>query len=787
MKAVMSGTIGFFGGLLVVSCFGGSHRPEPHHPLPSVYSPETQHPPSCAAIEVNPEDVRRRSSSVFGNDPPGTGHNSPRLGSLQSWSSATIDPQGAWHEMDLGVPVRVVGVVIQPRARSSKSRSPPQLVRRFRVMVAESGRKRRDRRIVGTFEAAKDVGRHDARTVVTFPGGSPIRARWVRVEPLACLGHCSMRVGVLVCAGDVPEGGVHKLEKPPSGLDDAAWGLPLSSALTCVADVVEAQRDSCSCTVAADVRAGVLACMPTARSPSHARSPTCEPPLPPNTPTPDATAHSSFFGGSSGVSDKVKADDVVTGMLLVDDYVRKSPSFNGGTWLGRRVTEHPNDFFALQQIVWHEAVSTYVEVGEEEEGGRLAHGVWHVMQERDPKGHSVTLLPAQGAPDPGVCPKCSFPEGHAELRGSEEDVAKMLRGVRRNKVFVSVSGKDEDEIYRRLATFAKVIPAGSWLLCRRTGLSRIGGNPAPANAVRRFLSQHQNWVASEAAEAPQLMSRHQAGWLRRLPEGISPPSPPRVPLDPAIDLRTLGDSTSGLREDTLERLGWKGKKVSPAVLLMVDEELGRLDQECSVSVAQADAPGKPTCEAGRVRKAIAGLMSGGGQGEVCKWPDKPPLDSPVPSAGEVVQLRGRKVCLDSIVFGFDQLHDTLKIFSRTSWLGAPMQQNAADWWAMQEILWKQRVDLVVEIGTNTGGGAIGFWHVMKTYAPSGHVLTIDPRHLVSWDRRECPGCLPLDKHPLWEHRAGNCDCCGDKECEVERKEGCKCEIRKGRGGIVRIR
>lgn len=44
---------------------------------------------------------------------------------------------------------------------------------------------------------------------------------------------------------------------------------------------------------------------------------------------------------------------------------------------------------------------------------------------------------------------------------------------------------------------------------------------------------------------------------------------------------------------------------------------------------------------------------------------------------------------------------------------------------LQEMLWKVKPDVLIELGTNTGGGAVYFASIMSLIG-KGRVITIDP-------------------------------------------------------------
>jgi cephalosporin hydroxylase len=71
-------------------------------------------------------------------------------------------------------------------------------------------------------------------------------------------------------------------------------------------------------------------------------------------------------------------------------------------------------------------------------------------------------------------------------------------------------------------------------------------------------------------------------------------------------------------------------------------------------------------------------------------------------------------------------------FSTTSWLGTPIWQNVLDLWTIQETIAELRPGLLIETGTNRGGSALFYAHLMDLMG-HGRVLTVDVERLHSLD------------------------------------------------------
>jgi cephalosporin hydroxylase len=63
-------------------------------------------------------------------------------------------------------------------------------------------------------------------------------------------------------------------------------------------------------------------------------------------------------------------------------------------------------------------------------------------------------------------------------------------------------------------------------------------------------------------------------------------------------------------------------------------------------------------------------------------------------------------------------------FATTSWLGTPIWQNVLDLWTIQETISEVKPALLIETGTNRGGSALFYAHLMDLLG-SGRIVTID--------------------------------------------------------------
>src|SRR5687767_7657581 len=77
----------------------------------------------------------------------------------------------------------------------------------------------------------------------------------------------------------------------------------------------------------------------------------------------------------------------------------------------------------------------------------------------------------------------------------------------------------------------------------------------------------------------------------------------------------------------------------------------------------------------------------------------------------------------SRMFHTDLIAETTN-FGHTTWLGVPIWQNVLDLWTIQESIAEIRPALLIETGTNRGGSALFYAHLMDLMG-TGRVLTID--------------------------------------------------------------
>ena len=92
--------------------------------------------------------------------------------------------------------------------------------------------------------------------------------------------------------------------------------------------------------------------------------------------------------------------------------------------------------------------------------------------------------------------------------------------------------------------------------------------------------------------------------------------------------------------------------------------------------------------------------------------------SPVPMGSARIRIAPEKwITLDEFSFAHDVFFEEWQRFSFGNWLGVKCQQDPMDAFAIQDMLWRVKPDLIIEVGTNNGGGAIFYASIMSMYNP----------------------------------------------------------------------
>jgi cephalosporin hydroxylase len=128
----------------------------------------------------------------------------------------------------------------------------------------------------------------------------------------------------------------------------------------------------------------------------------------------------------------------------------------------------------------------------------------------------------------------------------------------------------------------------------------------------------------------------------------------------------------------------------------------------------------------------------------------------IPMANSTLQINGKELSFDDILYGYDLIFENLGLFSFTSWFGVSTQQDPSDAFQLSSLIWREQPDLLIEIGTNTGGGAIFYATVMREYNAESLVLTIDPKDpSLDWAAavgKGCPTCKDVRCTKIWHSK-----------------------------------
>ena len=138
-------------------------------------------------VTLNPPESDRSYSSVYNNDPVGTGHARSMLDSLQAWSPALGLPIGSeYMQIDLGANKTISGVVTQGRYNFA------QWVTSYKVEYSTNGTN-------WAWVDGESVfsGNSDQYTRVTNNFNINVSARYIKIYPVTYSGYPSMRAGVV--------------------------------------------------------------------------------------------------------------------------------------------------------------------------------------------------------------------------------------------------------------------------------------------------------------------------------------------------------------------------------------------------------------------------------------------------------------------------------------------------------------------------------------------------------------------------------------------------------------
>jgi hypothetical protein len=135
-------------------------------------------------------ETSRSASSVFSDEPIGTGHGRGRLDSEQAWS-AKNNVIGEWYQIDNGKVAIISGISIQTR----KAPYDTQRVESFKV---------KSKGVSGTWEdvdGGKIYTGNTSGTQVNVFFDTPVESRYIRIYPQTWNSHMSLRADIYVGQG----------------------------------------------------------------------------------------------------------------------------------------------------------------------------------------------------------------------------------------------------------------------------------------------------------------------------------------------------------------------------------------------------------------------------------------------------------------------------------------------------------------------------------------------------------------------------------------------------------
>ena len=77
--------------------------------------------------------------------------------------------------------------------------------------------------------------------------------------------------------------------------------------------------------------------------------------------------------------------------------------------------------------------------------------------------------------------------------------------------------------------------------------------------------------------------------------------------------------------------------------------------------------------------------------------------------------------------GWLDYHQRNVVFDQVSWMGIPTWKNVMDLWVYQELVFKVRPDIIVEMGSFKGGSTLYLAHLLENIG-QGRVISVDIDH-----------------------------------------------------------
>lgn len=118
-----------------------------------------------------------------------------------------------------------------------------------------------------------------------------------------------------------------------------------------------------------------------------------------------------------------------------------------------------------------------------------------------------------------------------------------------------------------------------------------------------------------------------------------------------------------------------------------------------------------------------------------------------------IKATDHRLRVDDIVHGYQYIFEGGALFTYTNFLGVSMQQDPSDAFALMDLIWRLKPDLIIELGTAGGGSAFFYGIIMTAYNPNAHIITLDPMRLQDWNVHEvkkvCSHCISGKETALW--------------------------------------
>jgi cephalosporin hydroxylase len=78
--------------------------------------------------------------------------------------------------------------------------------------------------------------------------------------------------------------------------------------------------------------------------------------------------------------------------------------------------------------------------------------------------------------------------------------------------------------------------------------------------------------------------------------------------------------------------------------------------------------------------------------------------------------------------GWLDYHQREVVFDKVSWMGIPTLKNVMDLWVYQELLYRVRPELVIEMGSFKGGSTLYLAQLLELIGGAGEVVSVDIDH-----------------------------------------------------------